>query len=378
VPTRPSNPPPRLRSGFTLIELLVVIAIIGVLIALLLPAVQAAREAARRTQCVNNMKQMGLAMHNYESSVGTFSPTTILVPSATGGPATWSYQSSWSMFARTAPFMEQSNLYNAINYDFTYSHASNTTVTFTPVTYLFCPSDPGPHFDTAQLGGTGDATTSYGTCDGDWYVWSVNWGATNSVGPQNRSLYGPNYARRIADVTDGLSNTLAISEGLIGHGQFRGCLSTPTPPSDASVGTFTPTNVPPPGPASLSALSNLIGSCASSGVKAGGNIGHTRWANGGVYYSGFTTAVPPNSTVKAISRGTVNKGANIPQDWDSVDENDGGPTYMSLEASSMHPGGVNTLFADGSVRFVKSTASGVTWRALGTIAGGEVVSSDSY
>ena len=114
--------------------------------------------------------------------------------------------------------------------------------------------------------------------------------------------------------------------------------------------------------------------------KAGGPIGHTRWCNGGVYYSGFTTAMPPNPPVTAVSRavGFANAGRNAPMDWDSVDENDGGPTYMSLAASSYHPGGVNTLFADGSVRFVKNSVSAVTWRALGSIAGGEVVSADGY
>ena len=83
----------------------------------------------------------------------------------------------------------------------------------TPLPFLYCPSDPGSHIDDATLGGTGYATTSYGTSDGDWYVWSVNWGPTNSVGPMNKSLFGPNYARRIAMVTDGLSNTLMASEG---------------------------------------------------------------------------------------------------------------------------------------------------------------------
>ena len=215
-----------LRSAFTLIELLVVIAIIAVLIALLLPAVQAAREAARRAQCVNNLKQIGLAFHNYESSVGSFPPTTILVPAPTGGPGTWLFESSWSAFARVAPFFEQGNLYNAINFNLTYSAPPNTTVAITPMSMLFCPSDPGSHHDDGSLAGTGYATTSYGTCDGDWYVWSVNWGSTNSIGPMNRSLFGPTYVRRIAMVTDGLSNTLMVAEGTIGHAQMRGCMST--------------------------------------------------------------------------------------------------------------------------------------------------------
>ncbi|MDR3622850.1 MAG: DUF1559 domain-containing protein [Paludisphaera borealis] len=369
-----------LRSAFTLIELLVVIAIIAVLISLLLPAVQSAREAARRAQCVNNLKQIGLAFHNYESSVGAFPPTTILVPAPTGAPGSWAFESSWSAFARSAPFWEQGNFYNSINFSLTYSKPPNTTVANTPLSMLFCPSDPGQHIDDATMGSTFYGTTSYGTCDGDWYVWSVNWGATNSVGPMNRSLFGPNYARKIASVTDGLSNTLMASEGTIGHAQMRGCLSTPTVPSDSTAGTWSPTNVPAPGAASIQALNELIGSCGATKIKAGGPIGHTRWCNGGVYYSGFTTAMTPNPGVKALSKaiGFTGGGQMLEMDWDSTDENDGGPTYMSLAATSKHSGGVTALMADGSVRFVKSTINAATWRALGSIAGGEVVSADAY
>ena len=382
MPTRLRN-----RRGFTLIELLVVIAIIAVLIALLLPAVQSAREAARRIQCTNNLKQIGLAFMNYESANNVFSMTTILIPCPTGSPGSkisytcGGYQSSWSAFARSAHFLEQGNFYASINFGWTYSDPPNTTVANTPLPFLFCPSDPGSHIDDGTLGGTLTATTSYGTCDGDWYVYSFNW-PTPTIGPQNRTLFGPNYCRSIAGVTDGTSNTLMAAEGYIGHAQMRSCMTSPSVPSDASVGTWTPQNVPLPGPNSTNALIALINSCstASSSIKAGGPIGHTCWCNGGVYYSGFTTAMPPNMQVSAISRatGTPITGKNLPMDWDSIDENDGGPTYMSLSASSFHPGGVNALFADGSVHYVKNTVNAVTWRALGSVAGGEVTSADSY
>ena len=173
-------------------------------------------------------------------------------------------------------------------------------------------------------------------------------------------------------ITDGTSNTLMAVGGL--HrprpdAELR--RAPPGPPSDPVTGpTRSPTSRAP-GPASAAALAYQINNCgtATGKIKAGGPIGHTRWANGGVYYSGFTTAMPPNHDgldASASATGVRQRSARIlPMDWDWVDENDGGPTYMSLAASSNHPGGVNALFADGSVHFVKNSVSPVTWYGLG-------------
>ncbi len=336
------------RNGFTLIELLVVIAIIAVLIALLLPAVQAAREAARRIQCTNNLKQIGLALANYEGSVGALPPTSIVI-FARPTDVNPIFKSNWSVVARIIPFLEQSAVASAMNFNYKPGDPPNTTVARLTINTFLCPSEPNvapaPNADSGIAG-----VMSYGNVVGDWYVW---WKA----GPVNRVAFSPNVSKRYAEFTDGLSNTMLFSESQVGHYEFRGC---------GSIGPLTPTNYPDT--ANSPALIAQLG--PSCDRTRSGPVGHAAWSNGSVFNSGVTTALTPNAK-------TVIPGYPQPYDIVTTDENQGGPVYAALTADSYHPGGVNCLFGDGSVRFLKDTINGQAWRALGSIAGGEVISADS-
>jgi prepilin-type N-terminal cleavage/methylation domain-containing protein len=347
--------------AFTLIELLVVIAIIAVLIALLLPAVQSAREAARRIQCVNNLKQLGLAMHNYESSNGVLPPQMVLLFSNAGAVA---WKSSWGASSRVTPYLEMGTLYNTINYTNKTSDPSNETAVSTQLKVFLCPSEPNQQASTTTNSAGVTSTygvSNYGWCEGTWYTFG---GFSSSV--PTPDAIGSNLRRPFASFTDGLSNTLLGAE----------------------VKTYTPSYhdcgaVPPPGPtgpyvypdiatvlASVAAAptSGCKVATAPSGMPGGG---HSHWCNGNSFYDGFTTALPPNT--KSLA-GTP----AVDSDMSSEDEDDGGPTYASVTSRSYHPGIVNAVFADGSVHSVKDSINYQIWRALGTVGGGEVVSSDAY
>ncbi|MFM8175712.1 MAG: DUF1559 domain-containing protein [Pirellulaceae bacterium] len=218
VPRSPSKGRRR-RSGFTLVELLVVIAIIGILVGLLLPAVQAAREAARRIQCSNNMKQMGLAFQNYESSHRTFPPGFISrvtgpwpgggnhpVPEA--GPG-------WSFFALILPQMEQSNLYNSINFSLPITGPSNQSARSTKVSTYQCPSDtwnqPVSVWPTS-LGMNDLAPASYIACLGGGNPANApGYSALYEELPFN-GMFHRNTAIKVRDIIDGTSNTIGIGE----------------------------------------------------------------------------------------------------------------------------------------------------------------------
>lgn len=349
------------RHAFTLIELLVVIAIIAVLIALLLPAVQAAREAARRTSCVSNLKQLGLASHNYESSNGSFQSSNLMQGVGNAAP-TWA--NNWSALARCLPYSEQTGVFNAMNFGVKDSQPQNTTVCGLLIRMFVCPSDPNTQ--AYNDGGTVFGGTNYGSNDGDWYVFG-GFPPAIYAGTPSRGAFAVNLARPIASFTDGLSNSILFSE--IKTFQFRLKCS--------SVGsTWTPTTVPGPN-AALPVEYAGGGSCSSPSVTM-----HTRWSNGGVYHAGFSTAWPPNKKTMTTYTGAAlpptSPSGQVDADLISVNENDGGPTYGAFTSRSYHPGGVNTLLGDGSVKFVKSGVDGVVWRATGTIAGGEVVGADAY
>jgi prepilin-type N-terminal cleavage/methylation domain-containing protein/prepilin-type processing-associated H-X9-DG protein len=341
------------RRGFTLIELLVVIAIIGVLIALLLPAVQAAREAARRMQCTNNLKQLGLGLMNYESTHGVLPPQQAL--SFSGTTVTW--KSAWGVTSRVVPFLEQAGLYGSINFSLRSGAAENSTVAATTLNALICPSEVNakPSQSTNAAGAvTGTyGISNYGWCEGDWYVF----GGPGAMA--NRGAFGPNMSRRLSEFTDGLSGTLVNAEVKAYTTAYHDC------PSVVPSALASPTAMPDPS-AILSVLSATPSGCGKSPAA-----GHTRWVNGNSFYDGFTTALPPNT--RAIAG-----PASQDIDLTSEDEDDGGPTYSAVTSRSYHSGGVNGLFCDGSVKFLKSGISWQTWRALGSIGSGEIVSGDAY
>jgi prepilin-type N-terminal cleavage/methylation domain-containing protein/prepilin-type processing-associated H-X9-DG protein len=349
------------RTAFTLIELLVVIAIIGVLIALLLPAVQAAREAARRAQCTNNLKQIGLGLHNYETVAGTLPPADIIALPNSGQTT-----NGFSIHCRVLPFMEQGVAFNALNFAFSHLQPPNTTVVTMAVNSFVCPSDINSNQRTqfppfTHLNATA-SVTSYGFNEGDWYMWGGLAG-----GIDNRSPFQPNRSKRLAELSDGTSNTLWATDVKVYQALYR-C-------SQGFANINNPAVVPDPTADPFSVAPEYGGSCGPAGV------GHTFWADGNPHETAMTTAWTPNRIISNPSAVIPSPSATNPvNDFDLETKLyvQGGPTFAALTARSYHPGGVNGLLADGSVRFFKSSVAGVTWRALGTISGGEVISADSY
>ena len=368
------------RRGFTLIELLVVIAIIAVLIALLLPAVQAAREAARRSQCTNNLKQIGLAMHNYHSAVGCF-PLGAGQENFAGHLATGYNWDSWSGHAMMLPQLEQNAMYNAINFSLnnnaanSYGYYANSTVTGQRVAAFLCPSDPNA--GTTSIVRPADGRTdmldlSYVASAGTTTSSPNNSAPTNPWATQGSTgLFWWYKSYGIQSVTDGTSNTVAFSEALVSNGQ-----NTNTYPGNSMTGIAgaggqagCTTGAAQQYDANQNQVGVLAGLQACSVAwKAGTGLNNARgifWEIGSLGMTMFNTIAPPNSQTYPWGDCRCT-GGGYPND----------ATFAN--ANSMHPGGVNTMMADGSVRFVKSTISMNIWWALGTRANGEVISSDSY
>lgn len=345
----------RQRRGFTLIELLVVIAIIAVLIALLLPAVQQAREAARRTQCKNNLKQLGLALHNYHDTHRVF-------PYRQGGTAATppaGNAHNGSGFTMLLPYLEQGALYDQISMPQTFSginygafgddasDGSRYELWNHDIPSLLCPSSPQDSV-MAQHG-----VTHYAFSSGDSGVHIT--GASQNI----RGLFGHQTSRRMADISDGTSNTIAMAEVTTATSSGSRSILGATARDQGSIVVDSP----------ISCILTASSGEYLSSVATVSATRASRWARGVAVYTGMNTILPPNSP--SCSTGGFSNNGQYP-------------------AQSRHVGGAHVLMGDGSARFISESIdtgdlsrpdiramSGASpygvWGALGSIAGGEPV-----
>ena len=344
-----------MRHGFTLVELLVVIVVIGILLSLLLPAVQMAREAGRRAHCVNNLRQIGLALHVYHEGLGVF--PTGMTKAPFGDPADYRGWNGWSAVAQILPHMGQAVLFNSSNFSWNPDQGGTTdgpgpsinrTVSTTIINSFLCPSDP-------NVGRS---------CNNNYHA---SLGPTTIPNPtESAGLFARYTCYGSRDCTDGLSCTVAFAEALTGKSGagngYRGNMLIGVANTSPSAEMYMVTENPV-------AVAQAIRKCVDA-FKQNRNIREDRghnWVAGRTGYTLFTTVTTPNDPQFPLN------GCRIggKDQWYS-------DSQQITPATSQHLGGVNVLIGDCAVRFVKDGMNRNVWWALGSRSGGELINTGSY